>query len=771
MKHKSITLDKYFQLIKPQYRLIKIVPDKSIRNNKTNNIAIAISYMYKTLTKRIHKEQKKLFFETSFKISYIIDITKTDTSFYFMVPEVFLGILIEKIREVWPLATASVVSSIKAISESADVFQVSYKYQDALSINVNKANNEPLNSILNVLEIMQFEDRVTIIYNFIPHKFYNWSTEYKNILDNIKHNKSVLKNKNSSEYILKTALAGLNNIVTSFVKVIGDFLGSDKSNESLIDLLAITIEKHNEISNATRKKKDSILLQTQIAVISESLDPVRRFNNASTVCQSYQTLNEDNELIYSKANKINLESTTLKSIPLNTFSAEECSNLLQLPGRELMRRLGIKFSETSEVKLPEKLQHGYINLGIVKYRENNKNAYIEDEYNVGSLPLCLVGAQGSGKSTFMANYYRFASLRNEGGVVIDFIKNCELSQEIQRYLPKEKITVLDFTKEDQIQGFAFNELDINKCENTFRKLELANLQAQQIVSLVNAINPDQPLQARMNRYLGSAAQIVFSSGENSLKEVIRCLDNHTIRKSYIDKLQDDYREYLSEEIEDLKVLDEYSKPTKDCPNQVVIGTKEAKIEGILDRMSLLRGDFKLKYMFNKGGKDNINFVDALEDGKTIIIKMNQSNFKKHAKNVITTFLLSKIWMATEIRGSMHKQPKPCHISIDELFQTKTAMNMLAIDEIIPQTRKFGTKFIVSCQYTEQMDILIDTLNGAGASFMFLNGTGEKDFNKFKNKLTDFDFEDLKYMGQHSSLNLIYYSDGYASFITKLPKPI
>lgn len=186
---------------------------------------------------------------------------------------------------------------------------------------------------------------------------------------------------------------------------------------------------------------------------------------------------------------------------------------------------------------------------------------------------------------------------------------------------------------------------------------------------------------------------------------------------------------------------------------------------------MLRGDFKLKYMFNRDGKDNVNFVKALEEGKTIIVRMKQNEFNKHAKNVITTFLLSKIWLAAEIRGSMHDKPKPAHIAIDELFQTKTAMMMLASDDIIPQTRKFGVKFITSCQYTDQIDVLLDTLTGAGSSFMLLNGTSEKDFNKFKHKLSDFDFEDLKYMEQHSSLNLIYYSKGYASFITKLPKPI
>jgi len=59
----------------------------------------------------------------------------------------------------------------------------------------------------------------------------------------------------------------------------------------------------------------------------------------------------------------------------------------------------------------------------------------------------------------------------------------------------------------------------------------------------------------------------------------------------------------------------------------------------------------------------------------------------------------------------------------------------------------------------------------GVSFMFMTGTSEKDFKLFESKLDGFEFEDLRDMEAYSSMNLIYYSGGYASFITKLPKPL
>jgi hypothetical protein len=55
--------------------------------------------------------------------------------------------------------------------------------------------------------------------------------------------------------------------------------------------------------------------------------------------------------------------------------------------------------------------------------------------------------------------------------------------------------------------------------------------------------------------------------------------------------------------------------------------------------------------------------------------------------------------------------------------------------------------------------------------MLLTGCTENDFKYFKNKLANFEYEDLRDMEQYSAMCLIKYSKGYSSFITKLPKPV
>ncbi|WP_026884150.1 hypothetical protein [Clostridium akagii] len=57
-------------------------------------------------------------------------------------------------------------------------------------------------------------------------------------------------------------------------------------------------------------------------------------------------------------------------------------------------------------------------------------------------------------------------------MAIDFIKNCELSEDIINSLPKEDTIVLDYTKEKDIQGFSFNEFKIDSKISSFERLSL-----------------------------------------------------------------------------------------------------------------------------------------------------------------------------------------------------------------------------------------------------------------------------------------------------------
>jgi len=427
----------------------------------------------------------------------------------------------------------NVVDAIKAFDPGTVYYQLNTKKEDALSIQIDKKSNEPLNSVLAVMEIMQLEDRVTLIYNFLPKSQFSWAQKYAATRKKIDNMQLIEKDTTTTQYKLKAILSGVNYIFTSVFSVLTDFLGDEKEVNTIFSELLVTsniLETNKRLSDSTLAKKDKTVLDTQILIAAFSPDNIRQDNISHSVCNSYSVLDEEggNELIYKKVKlkkneNINIEDFRIKGVGENTFSVQECQNFIQQPGRQLMKTLGIHHVEVEEKRIPEELEHGYISLGGVKYKGGTNTAYIEDNYDKGSLPLVIIGAQGSGKSKYDANYHKMAMKRNEGGVIIDFIKNCELSDDVIKDSNPEDLIILDYTKPSDIQSLAFNEYKIDPDMNVFDRLDLMNKQAQQILTFVNSINIDQPLQARMRKYLSAATNVVFATGESRFKEVVTCL--------------------------------------------------------------------------------------------------------------------------------------------------------------------------------------------------------------------------------------------------------
>lgn len=770
---KSIKLSDYFKLVKPTYVYLQITPHKSIRNYNSANISKAIAHTYRAINRRIYKAQKKLFFETNYKISYVIDIKDNNAKFYFIIPDCFKNIIVEKCREIWAKATLEIVDKIEEMNEDTDLYSLSYKKEDALSLAVDKKSNEPLNSILSVMDIMKDQDRIRVIYNFLPISQFGWLDRYNTTIEKIKEHKSIEKKQMSFDYIMRSLVINIFSLFDSIVQVINDFTGGapEGSKESLYSAILGILEQQQNLSAATNKKKEATILNTQIAIQSQSVDQTRRENNALSVAHGYRTLDEDNELIYKKVkNKIKIEDYDFK-IDTNTMSTDECSNFIQIPGRMLLLQHGIKHINVEENNIPHELKEGIKRLGVAKFKGNKIAAYLENEYNNGNLPLVLIGSQGGGKTTYIGNYAKDCVEAKEGVIVLDFIKNCELSDTIKHYVSKDKLIELDLSTEKDIQGLGYNEIEIKPNLDTFTKLKLASLQSQQIMSLIDSVSIGDPLSSRMRRFLNAAANIVFIQGYNSVKNVVECLEDFRKRKIYIDSLSLELKTNLEDEINTLKELDEWTKGNKkENIEPEVSGTNSGKIEHILDRIGMLREDFKLKYMYNKSLKDNINLVKCMEQGKVVLIKMREADFPtKMQKNLLVTYWITKIWLASQLRGMINDKPLRCNVIIDEVFQAPTSMDIL--EYILPQSRKFACKFIFSTQYIKQLDKIFDTLEASGASFMMLTGSTEDDFNHFKSKLENFEYEDLRDMEKFSSLNLVKYSKGYASFVTKLPNPI
>lgn len=779
-KKEVISMKKFFETIKPQYTILQVIPDISIRNYNSENIAKSIDCMYRSFTKRIKKDRKhkKIIYKEPFKTSFMIDINKKNVNFYFICPSQYANFIKEKIIETWNKAAIKKVENIPNFSDGCLKYQLHYQKEDALSFKTDKKLNQPLNNILSVINIMEDKDRVGILYNFMPCSQKPWRDEYDEIIE--KYNTGIPIDKiHGKSYITKLILTTVFSVINDIMGILVDILGTLSSNEdsntsaaetAVTSLQKLITDNKRKLNRDTLNKKDSIILKTQMLVFSDSTNEIRKENNANVVCEAYKVLDGDNKLVYEKLKNGTMVYYTdfkAKGVVENKLSTSECKHLLELPGKTLLTEYNnIEKINTLENPVPEVLQTGNIRLGKVTYRGKQFNAYLPNNYDKANLPLCLLSAQGGGKTTLMCNMVMDAIKNNEGCGVIDFIKNCELANAIKSVTPPGKLVEIDCSDINNLQGFGYNEITL-KGNTDIEKLDMANLQAQQTIAFINAINVDDEsrgLTSQMKRLLRAAANVTYFTGRQNIGDVIECLENYRVRMEYVKqvKASEDASKILRTEILTLEDINELDKKGN------IIGTKGGiALKGILDRIDDLQQDMRTKIMFNKDCSSNINFVECMNQGKIILIKMPEDIFFSVAvKDMLTTFFCTKFILAIKLRSKQGK-PKRFNMVIDELTQCPGAQAL--IKQTLSQTRKFGGKYILALHYLNQLKHDLDKeLKGAGSSFILLQGSDKVNYNEFKDELGEYQLEDLLNLKQFSAINLLKTNNGWTKFITDLP---
>jgi hypothetical protein len=122
-----------------------------------------------------------------------------------------------------------------------------------------------------------------------------------------------------------------------------------------------------------------------------------------------------------------------------------------------------------------------------------------------------------------------------------------------------------------MQGLGYNE--VPQSSDPIEQYRNAKLQTAQLKTLVNSINPDDTsISPKMNRYLTSAALLVFLCGGN-IKDVFNVLQRHKVRYQFIDKLPASQTEHMEEYLESLYELDEV-KEDKKTKQPIIVGTKD-----------------------------------------------------------------------------------------------------------------------------------------------------------------------------------------------------
>lgn len=755
-KTESIKLSKYIEIQKAEYTHIQVIPSKSCRNTNTDKILVLANTMYKKLDRLIRIENKKLIITSKLKLSYYIHITKRCTEFYFIVPTVFYSQVKTKLSETWKNVEIKKVNALPININDCTKYQLSYKLNDVLSLNVDKRSNSLLNANLSVLEILQDDEAVGIFYNFIPmsQKEQNYfKISSQEALNNFRKGINLKKSKN----IVDLGVISLKFLVDFINGLLNAFLSAPKNSHNIIN----PVEKTT--SSSTQRKAKSDIIKTQAIICAKSDEKERKKQLCTTTFNTFTSLNGDNELEMEEVKKnIDIYKDDIK-VKYNYTSTLESGKFVNVAGKDIIEQhKNIKHNKLLELRAPKCLEDGEVRIGEVKHKDDKQMTYYSTDEQMKRLGRVLLGPMGAGKDYYMTNMAKDIIKVGRGLIVLDYIDKCQLADNIKAITPIDRLIEINCANPKQLQSFAYDEYKYSDSDREVDKIDICMQKAQQYNMLLDTINDvNSTLTPRMLRYLNAAATIVFRVNQySSFKDIIDVLKNPTKRDNIISLLPASAKELLQDEIDDLEELSKRDKKGN-------IENADSKIDGILDRISKLKSSSiytKLSYISES--TNNVDFIKAINEGKVILIKIPAKRFSKTMRSLLATFFLQKVWIAKE-QGATETQTE---LFINEIHQSYHCQ--LLMEDILVECRKFNLTPTLAMHYLSQgTKKLKESILASGSSFLLLSGCDKKAYDELKHyfEKDGYSENDLVELDRYNALCLIKNEETqYSSFVCKLP---
>ena len=756
---KSMKLSDYYEYRKCEYSIIQLIPTKSNRNNNTEQIASLINKMFKQSSKYINQASKKLIITQKPKVSFYIHIQKTKVQFYFIIPKQFLNQFKVKFKEVWKNIEIKEVDNIPIDVNNCTKFDLHYKYDDSLSLAVDRRNNDLLNANMTIVDMLEENEFTGILYNFIPtsekESNYFRSNTYPRTISRYKSGENLKKSKN----IKDLSIIALKNFISLINDLLNCLLNTSQNSQLIINPLQL------ETSPSTKRKGEKAITQSQLMILAKSNEKSREKQLCITLSNTFSVINDDNSLIAKEVTKdIDIYKTTLNNISINKTSIEENSNFISLPSADIIKQFNIvEHNKYLELAAPKCLEGGEIRIGIVKNKESKQEVYYSMDEQIKRMSRILLGSQGAGKDYYMVNIAYDIIKADRGLIVIDYIDECQLANSIKAITPRDKLIEINCNKDNELQAFLYNELKYKKDDDVYKKVEVSMQKAQLFELLLDSINDvKSELSPRMLRYLYCAGTVSFYTNINSsFKDVINILKKPSMRADTIKNIDEVGKKILSEEIEDLQELNKIDKKGE-------VENYNSKIEGILDRVARLKSaSLYTKLAYFKDDSNNIDFVKAMNERKVILIKIPHKSFKsKMLKDLMCVFYLSKIWLAKQEADKTIQT----EVFINELHQSPHSQ--LLLEDILVEHRKYNLTFTFAMHYLDQLTTKCKkSIMSSGASFLLISGCDPKAYDDLETYFSKDGYtkEDLAELDRYTALCLIKNEQfGYSSFIAQLP---
>ena len=741
-----------FSIEKTEYEVYNVTPDRFITEGKElEEILTTISAM---VPDKFAVKEGRLVYIPTHPIYYEVLYSGKMVSFNYAIPTKFVDTLTNKINGVYKTATVKKIPDY--FLGFADKKYAEYKQKEhfMFSLNVDYRANGFTENLITMVNNVAGDDKLLLQIGLVPLDE-EWKTAWNTAYEKYKNGKTITVNNSLPLIVLDKVI----DFSDSLMHVIDMFVGVAEDVEKQKPKTVVDMDRRL-YQHMTRKKVTLDGFKLQIRLFCDN--PERTYYYGKLFSGIFKLLDGDQSIKFEGCENLKGDKRTFDfQIYKNIYSTKEVSYFMQLPNRRMQLdfKRYVRSVNNRETAVPEQLRKGTIPIGDVVYRGETSTAYWWNDKNVLSLPKLIVGGQGAGKTDYTKWFALYANKQKDGVVWFDYIEDCNVTE--QMYERLDNCIKINIATDYNKFALAYPELQPDS-DDVKQRVGVAQALSDQTENLINSLTTTtstDPLSLAMSRYLTAACKIVYIHNGTKVSDVVKVLTNHVVRARYVGMaLESGCFKNEDIEIVDMVGLTEYDK------DGLAQGTKDSKIDRVLDRINILQKNIYLRGMMNAEINYDYNFSKWMDEGKAVLIQIPEDTFSsKQIKDTLVTYVMSRIWLATLHRK---QRDKVCHVLIDEIHQLPTCRDWLS--KIVTEGRKFGIGFFITAHYLKQFGVLLDAIKSASTSYMVLAGAEKESFNLLKEELAPFEVDELMEMEPFTSMNRISIKNEYVTFISKLP---
>lgn len=709
---------------------LKITPDSRLNNQHAERLPQSL-YNFRNMFERWNGRgfNRPQFF------SFETVLAKKDTTFILTVPDNQVSVATKAIESAWSkVAVEEVQEPFTKTPQLASEIEMKNHYMFA--IKVDKRTNGALESLLETLNAMDYDDRVYIQTVAVPchHDWYEGAVEaYKRFKDGEMPAKIQVNKKLAGRMVLK----GLTKTVLTACDLVLELTGNEPDEHKLNQAERAVILRDGQLRKETIQKPRAEAFDVTIRVVIACKEEARARALLRMVTTSFRELDGDNQLI---DHEVNAEKAFVRlkerkggvKIQKDYYSIPELSRLTLLPSGALQEEYDIPHIGKMEIDVPDQLLKSGMLLGHHERKGRFQNVYYPvSNWDEICLPCAIVGGMGQGKTKgYGANKIVEAVKNGFGALAIDPAKG-ELGDEIAKVL-----------KPEEIIRYNLGETPI---AIDWRETRHATRSRNRLANTILSFFDGDDTGGQTTRFLRAS---VFGMQTMNIKELLRMFEDVDYLQECVKRMPESIHKTT------LANLSEYGDARR---RQI--------LDPLYNRLDDIMGDEYLAECFES--EEGLDMVELMSQKKAIIIDIPKSLVGDIGVNLIGNLIMTKIDLAMTLRKEENQFP--FFVVVDEPHQFTRSQKVWKNACVESRKWRVGYNFMFHDWVQLDRD-LRDIIKSAGVNY-HLYPSSKKTFLSLAEEIAPFGIEDALKMPSHHAINIIR-SGGQQikPFMLKMTKP-